>query len=246
MKLPVFDIKGKALESWTFDEKALGAVNEKLLAQALRIYESNSHQKTSKVKTRGEVVGSTRKIYRQKGTGNARHGARYAPIFVGGGVAHGPTGVRPDNLVLPKKMRARALASSLLLKLQSSLVSGIDSITKVDGKTSVLAGLLRTIAGHPNKRVLVVTEEKADSLYRGLKNIQAVEMKRASLVNAYDLVYFDHLVVTKDALDSLVSRATMKKSEQKNTTPKNAAPVIKKSKTSSKSETSRLIKKETT
>lgn len=211
MKLPVFDLKGAKLEAWNFDEKSLGSVNEVLLAQALRVYESNSHQKTSKVKTRGEVNGTTKKIYRQKGTGNARHGARYAPIFVGGGIAFGPTGVRPNNLILPKKMRARALATSLLLKLQSSLVSGLDSVTKVEGKTSKLAELLNTIAGHPKNRVLVVTEDKADSLYRGLKNIQAVTMKRAALVNAYDLVYFDHLVVTKDALDSLVSRAMMKK-----------------------------------
>lgn len=222
MKLPVYDIKGKALTAWDFDEKSLGSVNSVLLAQAIRVYESNSHQKTSKVKTRGEVVGSTKKIYRQKGTGNARHGARYAPIFVGGGVAHGPTGVRSDNLVLPKKMRARALASSLLLKLQASLVSGLDSVTKVESKTAPLANLLSTIAGHPNKKVLVVTLEKSDNLYKGLKNIQSVEMKRANIVNAYDLMYFDHVVVTKDGLDSLVARAT--KISKKNEVKEVAAP----------------------
>ncbi len=211
MKLPVFDIKGKSLESWNVDDKSLGKVNESLLAQAIRVYESNSHQKTSKVKTRGEVVGSTRKIYRQKGTGNARHGARYAPIFVGGGIAHGPTGVRPLNLVLPKKMRARALGSSLLLKLNASLVSGLEGISKFDGKVSSAAQLLSAAAGHPQKKVLVVTAVKEDLLFRGLKNLQGVTLKRAGIVNAYDLLYFDHVVTTKDALDALLARATMKK-----------------------------------
>lgn len=211
MKLPVFDTTGKKLETWNIDEKSLGTVNEALLAQAIRIYESNSHQKTSKVKTRGEVVGSTKKIYRQKGTGNARHGARYAPIFVGGGIAFGPTGVRPNNLTLPKKMRAKALSSSLLQKLQASLVSGLDSVNAFDGKSSSAAQLLSAIAGHPKKKVLVVTGTRADSLYRGLKNLQDVTLKQAGIVNAYDLVYYHHLIVTRDALDSLVARATLKK-----------------------------------
>lgn len=211
MKLPVYNPQGKPLDSWNLDEKALGSVNETLLAQAIRVYNFNSHQKTSKVKTRGEVEGSTKKIYRQKGTGNARHGARYAPIFVGGGIAHGPKGVRPHNLILPKKMRARALSSSLLLKLQSSMVSGLGELQSLKGKTSEVAQLLAAIADHPKRKVLVVTGTKVDSLYRGVKNLQDVMLKQADLVNALDLVYFDHLVITKDALDSLIDRASMKK-----------------------------------
>lgn len=207
MKLTVFNTSGTKVTPWDIDEKSLGLVNLALLKQALRVYESNSHQGTSKVKTRGEVVGSTKKIYRQKGTGNARHGARYAPIFVGGGIAHGPSGERAQNLILPKKMRTRALSTSLLLKLQESSLSGVTAIEKLSPKTSVVANLLRAVAGHPEKRVLVVTEGKLDSLYRSLKNIQAVKMKLANLVNAYDLVYFDHIITTKEALDIMLTRA---------------------------------------
>ena len=100
MKINCYNIQGKEVAKWDFKEAELGKSSPTLLAQAIRVYQSNSHQKTSAVKTRGEVVGSTKKIYRQKGTGNARHGAKYAPVFVGGGIAHGPKAIRPANLKL--------------------------------------------------------------------------------------------------------------------------------------------------
>ncbi|MFH2019149.1 MAG: 50S ribosomal protein L4 [bacterium] len=211
MKITSYSIKGVKVVPLDFNEKSLGKFNELLLAQAIRIYVSNSHQKTSVVKTRGEVVGSGKKIYRQKGTGRARHGARYAPIFVGGGIAHGPKGERPQNLVLPKKMRAKALASALLLKLSESQVSGLQSASKSDGKTSSLARLLATVANHPKNKVLVITASRINSLYRGLTNLQGTKMKRASMVNAYDLISSDQIVITKQALDALLNRASGKK-----------------------------------
>src|SRR3989339_1874998 len=157
IQIPVYDCHGKGVEAWKIADDTLGSANSTLLSQALRVYSSNSHQKTSKVKTRGEVVGSTRKIYRQKGTGNARHGAKYAPIFVGGGIAHGPKGVKPGNLVLPQKMRRAALASAILLKLEDGKVVGLTGVSQADGKTSTSASLLSALAGHPKSKVLVVT-----------------------------------------------------------------------------------------
>ena len=205
MKINVFDHQGKKKSAWELSEK-LGSVNSVLLAQALRIYESNSHQKTSRVKTRGEVNGSTRKIYRQKGTGNARHGARYAPIFVGGGIAHGPKGVRADMLILPKKMRRKALASAILLKAQNDELVGLANADKLSARTATIANLLSTIANHPKKKVLVVSKLRTDALYLGLKNIQGASLKNANLVNALDLVSADHVVLTQDALDSIMTR----------------------------------------
>lgn len=210
MKIKVYDLQAKELTPWEFDPQVLGADNTALLAQAVRIYESNTHQKTSQVKTRGEVVGSTRKIYRQKGTGNARHGAKYAPIFVGGGIAHGPTGVRPHNLMLPKRMRRRALAVALLNKLQSGELALVKGVTGAAGKTSAGAQLLRTTSNHPASTVLLVTLYAATSLYRMVHNLQGVTMKRASLINAYDLVAHDQIVITKQALASLISRIQSK------------------------------------
>lgn len=207
MQIPVYDMTGKKIESgWTLDAKLFGAENVALLAQATRVYEGNAHQKTHKVKTRGEVDGSTRKIYRQKGTGNARHGARYAPIFVGGGIAHGPSGVRPENLVLPRGMRRRAFAVALAEKLEGKAVSGVTGVGHADGKTSSAARLLSAVANHPKAKVLVITAGRADLLYRSVVNLQGATMKRASLVNAYDVVSADHVVATKKALDEIVAR----------------------------------------
>jgi large subunit ribosomal protein L4 len=215
MQITVYNTKGTKQTSWSFDVKQLGKLNTPLLAQALRIYESNSHQGGSRVKTRGEVTGSTRKIYRQKGTGRARHGARYAPIFVGGGVAHGPTAVRAANLKLPKKMRRHALRSALLTKLSSSALFGLTAENKAAGKTNSLTTLLGKSLGHPKSKVLVVTDTPAPGLLRALSNLQRVSLKPAALVNAYDLIYADSVLLTKGALNALVARATNQLPEPK-------------------------------
>lgn len=207
MNIPVFDIKGKKLAAWKIEDNAFGKANPAILSQAVRIYTSNSHQKTSKVKTRGEVFGSTRKIYRQKGTGNARHGAKSAPIFVGGGIAHGPTGVRPENMVLPKAMKRRALAAAMQTKIVGESISGLSGLKDFSGKTTLAVKLLTTIASHPKQSVLIITDGKASSLYLSISNLQGVSMKRASLVNAFDLIASTHLIVTKKALATITRRS---------------------------------------
>lgn len=216
MQITVFDPTSQKKTSWLIDEKVLGKVNESLLAQALRVYQTNSHQGGSQVKTRGEVVGSTRKIYRQKGTGRARHGARYAPIFVGGGVAHGPTGLVAHNLLLPKKMRRSALKSALLTKLKSDKLFGISDASKLTGKTKDLANFLGTSLGHPKDKVLIVVDQKLPTLFQALKNLQRVTLKDVRLVNALDLISADAILLTKPSLDSLLTRANYKAKKTNN------------------------------
>lgn len=206
MKINVYTILGKTAPAWDFDAKVLGKLSPALLTQALRVYASNSHQGTSAVKTRGEVNGSTKKIYRQKGTGNARHGAKYAPVFVGGGIAHGPKSLRPENLKLSKAMRRRALATALLTRLQDQAITGLSGTKQANGKTSSAATLLATIANHPKHKVLVVTKNAVPKLFLMLRSLQGVSMKRSAQVNAYDLIAHDTVVLTKPALDTLVVR----------------------------------------
>lgn len=207
MKIQVFDQTGKKSSSIEVNPKDFGStVNETLLAQAIRAYEHNSHQRTSKVKNRGEITGSTRKIYRQKGTGRARHGDRYAPIFVGGGVSHGPVGIKGKNLLLPKRMKRKALAHALLSKLNTDSVSLITSLEKFPASTKEAATLLNKIANHPKNKTLIITTDHPDSLYRGTKNIQNVTIRRSALVNTYDIIYSDHIVLDKDSLSSIKSR----------------------------------------
>ena len=207
MKVKVYDHTGKELTPVELKPSLFGSTpNPHLLAQAIRVYTFNSHQKTSKVKTRGEVVGSRRKIWRQKGTGNARHGDRYAPIFVGGGVAHGPKGIRPQSLVLPKKMKRRALASALLIKLQENSLSLLQDLSKLKPKTASLANLLAKIANHPKTKVLIITDNHHSNLYLSARNLQRVAIKRANQVNAYDIILFDKIIASPKSLEIIKTR----------------------------------------
>ena len=211
MKIKVYDHTGKELENLDLSPSLFGSKpNLQLLTQAIRVYLANSHQKTSKVKSRSEVVGSRRKIWRQKGTGRARHGDRYAPIFVGGGVAHGPKGLKPHNLVLPKKMKRRALASALLLKLKANNLALIKDFAKLKPKTAVLATLLAKIAQHPKTKVLIVADDHHPNLYFSARNLQQVSLKRANLVNAYDIVYSDKIIASPKSFEIIKTRLKLK------------------------------------
>jgi large subunit ribosomal protein L4 len=118
LKLSVYDLKGAIAESLTLPKEIFGAkINNSLMAQAVRVYLANQRRGTLKTKSRGEVAISTRKIYRQKGTGRARHGAKSAPIFVGGGIAFGPK-PRDFSMKLNQNMRRVALFSALSAKLR--------------------------------------------------------------------------------------------------------------------------------
>lgn len=207
MKITVFDTTGKKKSDLELNTKDFGTkINEPLLAQAIRIYEYNSHQRTSKAKTRGEITGSTRKIYRQKGTGRARHGDNYAPIFVGGGVSHGPVGLKGKNLILPKKMKRKALASSLLARMTDNALSLLDSFDKFPAKTKDATSLLIKIANYPKNKILIITNDKSAPLYLSTKNLQNVTIRRSELVNPYDVIYHDFILISQDALTTLKSR----------------------------------------
>jgi large subunit ribosomal protein L4 len=138
VKIDVLDLTGKVQTSIDLPAELFGAkVNKQIMAQAVRVYLANQRQGTQSTKTRGEVTGSTRKIYRQKGTGRARHGGITAPIFVGGGIALGPK-PRDYGLSLPKKMRRVALASALTSQLNAGKVKVVDGFDTIEPKTKVL------------------------------------------------------------------------------------------------------------
>src|SRR3989338_5152877 len=126
----VFDTKGALKKTIDLPKEIFGVQeNNILLAQAVRVYLANQRQGTVSTKTRGEVAGSTRKIYRQKGTGRARHGSIRAPIFVHGGLVFGPK-PRDYSMKFPKKMRKAALASALSSKVNDAQVKVVDGLEK--------------------------------------------------------------------------------------------------------------------
>jgi large subunit ribosomal protein L4 len=162
-------------------------------------------QGTHSTKTRGEVAYSGRKILPQKGTGNARHGDRGAPIFVGGGVAHGPK-PRDYYYPLPKKVRKLALKMALSSKAQEKAISLVDEIPIGDvPKTKKAVEFLRN-QGLEGKKVLVVLPEKDEVIYKSFRNLPYAKVLPVEGLNVYDILWADHLIITRPSLEKIYER----------------------------------------
>lgn len=180
--------------------------NPPLLTQAIRVHLSNQRQGTKHAKTRGEVTGSGKKIWRQKGTGKARHGDRQAPLFVGGGTAHGPKGNENYRRKLPKKMKRLALKAALSLKKASKQVVVIRDLKAVEPKTKALVMMLeKVIKGYKTgqKVTLVTTAAEFGRVKRAGGNITGIKVMRAQDANPYELWTGGTVVMSQEAKDEL-------------------------------------------
>jgi len=207
MKLTVASTIGQN-STMTVSDSVFGAkVNTVLIAQAIRVYLSNQRQGSSKVKTRGEINRTKKKWFKQKGTGNARHGARTPSLFVGGGVAHGPTGLQNWNMKMTPSMRANALSSALTAQVKNIVIC--DDLEQLDGKTSSANKLLMKML--PNaKHVLLVLPKASQMVLRSLRNLPYVYITSAQMLNTYEVAYADAIVMTKDAVKILEDRLVKK------------------------------------
>ena len=213
MKLDVIKSTGTGKNSQLkVSEVLFDQPNPVLLAQAVRVYLSNQRQGTSKVKTRAEVSRTTRKWYRQKGTGGARHGAKDANIFVGGGVSHGPTGNENWKKNLTRKLRVKALVAALTA--QSSNIFVNDELADLSGKTQEAVKLLETITKKFNddkfklteSKLLIVVDEKNEKMVRALNNIPNISVLIARVLNALAVVKAHKILISTKALEVLESR----------------------------------------
>lgn len=202
LSIPVYSLAGRASGTLALPKEIFGReVNKILLSQAVRVYQTNQKSLLASTKKRGEVEGSTAKIYRQKGTGRARHGSIRAPIFVGGGIVFGPK-PRKVRLDLPQKMKKAALLSALSSKTLDKSVVGLSGVEKASGKTKEIVQLLRKINV---KSGLIITGEKVDNLARSVRNVPKVDVMPVNLINAYEVLKHDLLLITKDAVEKLVN-----------------------------------------
>lgn len=183
-----------------------------LLNQYLHVFEWSSHPKVPVRKTRGEVSISKRKIYRQKGTGRARHGARSAPIFVGGGLAHGPKGIK-RILEIPSSFKKKALISALGLKLKEKRIIAVSSfldfkkIRDVSNFIKKVSEALKTSF----KRVLFVTaDDSYNEVFRKFSNIPYLTIKNYNNLNAYDVLVSSVIIFEEGLFES------QKKKDDKN------------------------------
>lgn len=183
-------------------------LNQALISQAVQVYLSNQRQGTAKTKTRSEINRTHKKWFKQKGTGNARHGARNPNIFVGGGVSHGPTGTQNYTRQLNTKMKRKALASAL--SWQVSFMTVADELEKLNGKTKLAAQLLAPVL-EKNNRVLVVVETITPEIRRSCNNLEQVLVVSAARLNALLTVQADQIVLTSTAIKALTDRLLTEK-----------------------------------
>ncbi len=177
-------------------------VNLQIIAQAVRVYRANQREGSATTKTRGEVTGSTRKIYKQKGTGRARHGNIRAPIFVGGGIIFGPQ-IRDYSKNLPQAMRALALTSALSYQQKEGRIVVVEKTDGVEPKTSIIAkGLVRMGVIKP---VLIIVHDPHSPFVKAIRNIEKVTFVPASQVTTYDIVTHKTICLTKESVE-IVSR----------------------------------------
>lgn len=203
-KLSLYTAKGVKGQGVSLPKKFSERQNPILLAQAIRVYESEKHPGLSRTKTRAEVAISKAKIWRQKGTGRARHGARSAPIFVGGGTAHGPKGVK-RRLTLPKKMRKNALNIALSQKANVGklvVVSGLSSLKKTKDAANLLNKIARNEKYKEGIKFTLGLKDGDNQARLALRNLKNVSVVRFSDLNAHSVYFGGVIVIDKEALNS--------------------------------------------
>lgn len=203
LNVPVYSLKGTKLGQMSLPKEYGKDLNLTLLAQAIRVYGDRSHVGLSKTKTRAEVNRTKKKWYRQKGTGGARHGAKSAPIFVGGGVAHGPRPIK-RTLKLPAKMKKNSLISAISLKAKNNEIFVLDGFNKLE-KTKEVASFLKKLPTQNSKvgkkYTFIVKEENrgARKVVDNFANARVISFRN---INPYQVFYGGTLIVDKDIFET--------------------------------------------
>lgn len=198
----VYDKEGNRRETLQLDERLFGQQpNLAVLHQYVKAYLANQRQGTAKKKTRSEVRGGGAKPWRQKGTGRSRAGSNTSPLWEGGGVAFAPM-PRDYRTEVPKKMKRKALLSSLSAMAAEDRVRILEEINLEAPRTKLMAQLFRKM-GIGGAKILFLSEGREENLHKACRNLKGLVFKRACLVNPYDLLSCDYLVMTKKAAGNL-------------------------------------------
>lgn len=215
VSLPIYNRSGQEVGKYDIDPAAIAPnINKQLLHDVVVMYQANMRQGTFRSKSRAEVAGSTKKMYRQKGTGNARAGSRRSPVRRGGGhtFAKRP---RDFSYRLPRKALQLATRMALASKIQTEQVVVIDDLKLTEPKTKEMHGILKalkcdrkTLTGKSRKTkgVTVVTAAYDKTVYMSARNIEAVEVSPVGDLNALIILKPKRLLMTRAALDMVQQR----------------------------------------
>lgn len=198
MLVPIYDMRGEKAGDVELRPDVFEApINVPLMHQAFERQMANARAGTHKAQTRSEVSRTTRKWYRQKGTGRARHGSRKANLFVGGAVAHGPK-VRDYSKKMPRKMRRAALRAALSAKAKADELVFVSALEMEDPKTKRMSSMLESLGADGS--VLVLLPERNEIVEKSARNLPNVKVLNAGYLNIRDLLSYDKILITMDSL----------------------------------------------
>ena len=200
VKVSVYNMEGSQVGEIELSDAVFGVkVNEHLVHMAVLQQLANNRQGTQKAKTRSEVSGGGRKPWRQKGTGHARQGSTRAPQWTGGGVVFAPT-PRDYSFKLNKKEKQLALKSALTSRVAEEKIFVLDALKMDEVKTKKFQAVLDALKVN---KALVVLEENDQNVILSARNIPNVKTAQTNTINVYDILKYDTLVITKDAVSKI-------------------------------------------
>ena len=207
MKIKVIDIEGKKLNDIELSDKIFSLSPNKYVIQSLVDWQLNHFKpRTAKTKQRNEIKGSTRKIYAQKGTGGARHSSRKAPIFVGGGVAHGPKGAVYKVKKMNKKVRKLGLFHVLSQKNKVNSLFIVEDFKNEIKKTKIFNQFLQK---NKLSNSLIISDKNSKSkIYKSARNIPGLKIIEQEGTNVYDLLKYKNVVFTTSSIKLFQDRIT--------------------------------------
>ncbi len=205
MKLEVINIEGKKIDSVEVSDKIFSAeVNKKLVKSIIDWQLNHAKPRVAKTKQRNEIIGSTAKIYAQKGTGGARHSSRKAPIFVGGGIAHGPKGAVYKIKKLNKKVKKVGLLQMLSQKHKIKLLHVVEDFKKEIKKTKTFN---QFIEKNNLKNLLIISDKNSKiNIIKSVRNIPNLKLIDEKGTNVYDLLKYKNVMFTTTSIKTLQNR----------------------------------------
>ena len=205
MKIDKFNIDGKKESIEVMDKIFSAKINKKLISGVLYKINANYKGRKAKTKQKNEIIGSTSKIYAQKGTGNARHASRKAPIFVGGGIAHGPKGEKNYKIrKLNKNEKKMSVASLLSDKKKSSNLIVISDFKNEIKKTKEMNRILNKFEA--NNSLIILDKNSKDKVFKSLRNLPNVKTTDINHFSAFDIIKFKKVIFTETSVKELEKR----------------------------------------
>ena len=205
MKIDKFNIDGKKESIEVMDKIFSAKINKKLISGVLYKINANYKGRKAKTKQKNEIIGSTSKIYAQKGTGNARHASRKAPIFVGGGIAHGPKGEKNYKIrKLNKNEKKMSVASLLSDKKKSSNLIIISDFKNEIKKTKEMNKILNKFEA--NNSLIILDKNSKNKVFKSLRNLPNVKTTDINHFSAFDIIKFKKVIFTETSVKELEKR----------------------------------------